>query len=142
MSGLLPTSFMHWQEKSVLFEERASVPARNTFVSRQRDRTLGGTGYLGRHCQYCGHAESVTPAGYMRLRAQRIAARDPAAGGRVRVSQDAVHPEDGIPHRHRGLAGTLRKPIPGREGEWIVALDNNGPLALHVSNMDPCEPGE
>lgn len=40
MSGLLPTSFMHWQEKSVLFEERASVPARNTFVSRQRDRTL------------------------------------------------------------------------------------------------------
>jgi hypothetical protein len=36
----LPTRFMRWQEKSVLLEERASVPAQNTFISRQRDRTF------------------------------------------------------------------------------------------------------
>ena len=53
MSGLLPTSFMHWQEKSVLFEERASVPARNTFVSRQRDRTKAQDGALIGHSAMC-----------------------------------------------------------------------------------------
>ena len=37
---LLPTSFMHWQDKSVPFEELASVPAPNTFINRQRDRTV------------------------------------------------------------------------------------------------------
>jgi len=39
MSGLLPTNFMHWQGKSVPSEELASVPAPNTFINRQRDRT-------------------------------------------------------------------------------------------------------
>jgi len=32
---------MRWQEKSVSFEELASVPAPNTFINRQRDRTFG-----------------------------------------------------------------------------------------------------
>ena len=35
----MPISFMRWQEKSVSFEELASVPAPNTFINRQRDRT-------------------------------------------------------------------------------------------------------
>jgi hypothetical protein len=29
----LPTSFMHWQEKSVQFEDLALVPANITFIS-------------------------------------------------------------------------------------------------------------
>ena len=31
---------MRWQEKSVSFEELASVPAPNTFINRQRDRIV------------------------------------------------------------------------------------------------------
>ena len=30
---------MRWQDKSVPFEELASVPAQNTFINRQRDKT-------------------------------------------------------------------------------------------------------
>ena len=30
---------MHWQDKSVPFEELASVPTQNTFINWQRDRT-------------------------------------------------------------------------------------------------------
>lgn len=105
-------------------------------------KPLGGTGYLGRHCQYCAHSESVSPAEYMRLRAVRIAAADLAPGGRVKVRSDAVHPEDGIPHRHRGVMGTLRKPLPGKPEEWLVALDNRGPICLHVANIERCAPGE
>lgn len=39
MSCLLPTNFMHWQDKSVPFEELASSPTQNTFIDWQRDRT-------------------------------------------------------------------------------------------------------
>jgi len=31
---------MRWQDESVPLEERAFVPAPNTFISQQRDRTL------------------------------------------------------------------------------------------------------
>ena len=30
---------MRWQDKSVPFEDLASVPAQNTFINRQRDKT-------------------------------------------------------------------------------------------------------
>ena len=40
MSGLLPTNFMHWQGKSVPFEELASAPTRNAFINWKLDRTI------------------------------------------------------------------------------------------------------
>lgn len=33
---------MHWQDKSVPFDEMASGPTPNTFINRQRDRTVNG----------------------------------------------------------------------------------------------------
>ena len=33
MRGLLPSSFMHWQGKSVQFEKVAFVPAKITLIS-------------------------------------------------------------------------------------------------------------
>ena len=39
-SCLLPTSFMHWQGKSVQFEGLALAPAKITFISGQCDTTI------------------------------------------------------------------------------------------------------
>ena len=73
MSGLLPTNFMHWQDKSVPSDELAFVPATNTFINRQRDRTGYRAGFLacalqplpegaGSHVELAGNADNATRA--------------------------------------------------------------------------------
>ena len=42
---------MHWQGKSVQFDELAFVPAQTTFISRQRDRTLRRGRYAPYTCE-------------------------------------------------------------------------------------------
>ena len=56
----LPTNFMHWQGKSVLFEKLALVPAKITFISGQCDTTMQGAIYQilveirhGSNCRLC-----------------------------------------------------------------------------------------
>ena len=53
---------MHWQEKSVTFEELASIPTQNTFVNWQRDRTVGREGLLQRCFKGGEFALSTFPA--------------------------------------------------------------------------------
>lgn len=102
-------------------------------------KALGGTGFLGRHCQFCGHSESVTPQEYMRMRAERLSKTTLTPGVRVKIRSDAVY-EDGVAHRFRGVQGSIYKRI-GHTDEWIVTLDQRGPICIHHSNLEMAEHG-
>lgn len=100
-------------------------------------KALRGTNTLERHCQFCDHQDTVTHAQFMSMRAAAIARAAGAlvieSGMRIVVRHDALY-EDGIVHRHRGVAGVVGSRI-DRE-QWIVSLDGYGPICMHISNLD------